>query len=110
MTFFAETFEETDIPDSPTICKESFEVVARIVLPFATIWPNEESPTPAAVELIIIDLPNVSVVMVILLPGIIDKVSDGEVANIKDELALMVANDCVEEPVEILAIEPLACL
>jgi len=56
----------------------------------------------------IIDLPNVSVVMVILLPGIIDKVSVGEVANIKDELALIVANDCVGEPVEILAIEPLA--
>ena len=48
--------------------------------------------------------------MVILLPGTKDNVSVGEVANIKDELALIVENDCVEDQVEILAIVPLACL
>ena len=46
MTFFADTFEETDIPDSPTICKESFELVARIVPTLATIRPNEFAAPP----------------------------------------------------------------
>ena len=49
MTFFADTFEETDIPDSPTICKESFELVARIVPTLATICPKEFAATPPPV-------------------------------------------------------------
>jgi hypothetical protein len=48
--------------------------------------------------------------MVILLPGIIDSVSYGEVANIREELALIVAKESVVEPVEILAIEPFEAL
>jgi hypothetical protein len=62
------------------------------------------------VELIVILLLNVSVDMVILLPGIIDSVSYGEVANIREELALIVAKESVAGLVEILAIEPFEAL
>jgi hypothetical protein len=48
--------------------------------------------------------------MVILLPGRIESVSVGDVARIKELFALIVANELVNEPVEMLAIEPLACL
>jgi hypothetical protein len=62
------------------------------------------------VELIVILLLNVSVDMVMLLPGIIDSVSYGEVANIREELALIVAKESVAGLVEILAIEPFEAL
>jgi hypothetical protein len=66
---------------------------------------------PPPVELMVMVLDVVQALMVMLLPGTMFKVSVGEDANIKEELALIVANESEPTPCEEnCAIDPLDAL